>query len=131
MEPIFATIITIGSVCSAIMALIALISLVFKKPKQLLKNWIASVSKQELAEQLEPISNTLNDLVEKINNSEKREQTKLGHSIMTIYDRSSTRGYMTIADKKDLVSLYHDYKDVNGNHHIDGYYKIMMEMKVK
>ena len=131
MEPIITTIITIGSVCSAIMALVALISLVFKKPKQWLKEWIITITRDEFNQQLKPINDSLTNLVEKLNNSEKRERAKLGHSIMTIYDRSSARGYITVADKKDLVELHQDYHDVHGNHHVDEYFEIMMDMDVK
>lgn len=131
MEPVISVILTIGSISSAAMALLALISLVFKKPKEWIKKWISNLAKEEFDRQLQPINEKLNDLIEKSKTAEERERTKLGHSIMTIYDRSVARGYITLADKTDLIELYGAYKDVHGNHHIDDYKELMDEMEVK
>ena len=124
MDPVVTIILSIGSICSAVMAFIALISLVFKKPKQWIKKWIKDLTRDELNEQLDAIRDQIDSLLE-------REKTKLGHSIMTIYDRSMSRGYITPADKKDLIELHQAYKLAKGNHHVDEYFEIMMDMDVK
>ena len=131
MDPIVATILTIGSISSAAMALLVLVSTVLKKPKELIKKWVRNVAKEEFNEQLKPLDEKLNKLIEQTEKSEERERTKLGHSIMTIYDRSINRGYITLADKKDLIDLHQDYKNLHGNHHVDDYYNMMLDMNVK
>jgi predicted PurR-regulated permease PerM len=131
MEPITVVILGIGSVCSALMALIALLSLVFKKPKQWIKKWIKDLTRDELNEQLDKLYKQVNDLREQINALIDQEKTKLGHAIMTIYDRSVARGYITIADKKDLIELHQAYKACNGNHHVDEYFDLLMDMDVR
>ena len=120
----------IGSVVSTATATIALITLIFKKPKEWLKKWIKGITKEGLDEQLTPINDKLEKLIDKINKNDELEKTKLGHSIMTIYDRSIARGYITLADKKDIIELHQAYHDKHGNHHVDEYYEIMMEMDV-
>ena len=80
---------------------------------------------------LAPIIEKLNYIVQKTQELDEAEKTRLGHSIMTIYDRSIARGYMTLADRKDLIELHQRYHDKGGNHHVDEYYEIMMDMDVK
>lgn len=124
------TVLMIGSICSAVMALITLTTLILKKPKKWIRNWIEKITKEELDGQLTIINEKLNQLVEQMKKNEENERVKLGHSIMTIYDRSINRGYITLADKKDLVELYPIYKRNHGNHHVDNYYKILLDMDV-
>lgn len=131
MEPVVTIILTIGSICSAGLTLVAFFTLVFKKPKEWTKKWVKSIAKEEFIEQLKPLDDKLNELIEEAKKSKEREQVKIGHSIMTIYDRSMARGYITLADKKDLVNLHQDYKEVLGNHHVDEYFEIMMDMDVR
>lgn len=131
MEPVVTIILTIGSICSAGLTLIAFFTLIFKKPKEWTKKWVKNIAKEEFIEQLKPLDDKLNKLIEEAKKSKEREQVKIGHSIMTIYDRCMARGYITLADKKDLVNLHQDYKEVHGNHHVDEYFEIMMDMDVK
>lgn len=123
MEPI-TLILTISSVCSAILGIAAFTTVIFKRPKQWIKKWVTEIVKDELTTELKEIKETLNNLID-------HEKTKLGHSIMTIYDRSIARGYITVADKKDLIELHATYKSAYGNHHVDEYFDIMMDMDVK
>lgn len=127
MTPVVTVLLTIGSISSAMMALIAFISFVFKKPKQWIKKWIKDIAKEEIRDQVKQ----LDEIKEKIDSLMEREKTKIGHSIMTIYDRSIARGYITIGDKKDLIELHQIYKDAKGNHHVDEYFEIMMDMDVR
>ena len=115
-------ILSIGSVSSAILALIALSTALFKKPKEWIKKWVVNLTKEELQTHINPIAKKIDKLFD-------NEKTRLGHSIITIYDRSVNRGFLTIADKKDLQELYTAYKNVGGNHHIDGYYTLLMGMQ--
>jgi len=124
MDPIITAVLTIGSICSALVGISTFIALVFKKPKQWIKKWVKEMAKEELQNELKEIREILDNLIES-------EKIKLGHSIMTIYDRSIERGYITIADKKDLIELHKRYKFEHGNHHVDDYYNIMMDMDVR
>ena len=122
---------TISAICSALLPIGTIIVALTKKPKLWIKNWIAKITKEQLDGQLKPLNDKLNQLIEKAQKNAEAEKIRLGHSIMTIYDRSILRGYITLADKKDLIELYKAYKDNDGNHHVDDYYKMLMEMKVE
>lgn len=128
---IITVILTISSICSAILGITAFVAVIFKKPKLWLKKWITSIVKQELAVEVKELTNELEKIKDTLNNLIDHEKTKLGHSIMTIYDRSIARGYITIADKKDLIELHAAYKSAYGNHHVDEYFEIMMDMDVR
>lgn len=131
MEPITVVILSIGSVCSALLAFTTLFSLIFKKPKQWVKKWIKELAKEELDEQLSNLHKQIDSLKEQISSLVDQEKTKLGHAIMTIYDRSIERGYITIPDKKDLIELHQAYKTCGGNHHVDEYFDLLMDMDVR
>lgn len=130
MDPV-SVILVIGSISSAILAVGALSATIFKRPKNWIKKWVQNVNKEQLDEQLTPINNKIEDLIKRAEKSEEAEKTRLGHSIMTIYDRSVVRGYITLADRKDLIELHLAYKERNGNHHVDEYYEILMNMEVR
>lgn len=131
MEPIVMTLLTISSVCGAITTIVGFSTLMFKKPKQLLKKWIDGICAEQIAKFKEECQEKINEILERLEKFEESEQTRLGHAIMTIYDRSTDRGYITLADRKDLVELHHSYKDYHGNHHVDEYYDIMMHMEIR
>ena len=122
---------TISAICSALIPISTVLLAISKKPKEWLKKWILKINKEQLDEQLKPLNDKLNQLIAKAEKSTEVEKARLGHGIMTIYDRSMLRGYITLADKKDLVELYKTYKDNNGNHHVDDYYDILMDMKTE
>lgn len=122
---------TIGAVSSALMGIGALIVALSKKPRLWVKKWVLKTTQEQLNQQLQPLIDSLDYVVKKLQEMDEAEKTRLGHSIMTIYDRSITRGYITLADRKDLVELHQRYKDKNGNHHVDEYYEILMDMDAK
>lgn len=109
----------------------AFIIAISKKPRAWFRNWIVKITQEQIKTELAPISEKLDFLTKKAAERDEDEKIKLGHSIMTIYDRSIARGYITLADRKDLIELEHRYKDKNGNHHVDDYYHILMSMKVE
>jgi hypothetical protein len=96
-----------------------------------IKNWVLNVTRVEIDEKLKPVIEKLDFVVAKAKEMDEAEKTRLGHSIMTIYDRSMARGYITLADKKDLIELHQRYHDKHGNHHVDEYYEIMLDMDVR
>ena len=122
---------TIGAVSSALMGIGALIVALSKKPKKWIREWAAKITREEVDTRLQPLMEKIDFVVKKAEELDEAEKTRLGHSIMTIYDRSMSRGFITKADRKDLVELHQRYKDKGGNHHVDEYYDILMDMDSK
>lgn len=131
MEPLIMTLLTISSVCGAITTIVGFSTVMLKKPKQLVKKWIDGICTEQLKNLKDDYKEQIDELLKRIQKFEESERTRLGHSIMTIYDRSMVRGYITIADKKDLIELHQSYKTYDGNHHVDEYFEILMDMDVR
>ena len=71
--------------------------------------------------------NTLNDNINKLNNSSR---DILRQKIMAIYHANKKAKMMTIYDQEALNELYKDYKAQQGNSYIDKYYNRMQTWEI-
>ena len=130
--------ITIGSVCTALIACVSFLVLVVKPIRRQLVRWIKGVSQSnEIGERLNEITDMLEKHLTTADKNQKLTQAQLNatrsilrNTITHMYYKYLPRKGMPVYEQENLIKLYDAYHNLDGNSYIDTIYAEMMEWDV-